>query len=188
MPDSLVRMQSGALSPRQPRRTSGPNSARSGARSSSISTGPWRRARTWLPPISTVRRVLASRRKQIDAAERALWSTVSLFTPWSDWAAGGLRAKGVSDERIMVLPPGVDLDLFKPPATGRLVTEGPLRLLFVGGDFERKGGPLLLDALRGPIAGRCELDVVTRDDVCEEPGVSRPSSRGELTAPSSALR
>jgi glycosyltransferase involved in cell wall biosynthesis len=36
-------------------------------------------------------------------------------------------------------------------------------LLFVGGDFERKGGPLLLEAMRGGLAESCELHIVTRD-------------------------
>ena len=40
---------------------------------------------------------------------------------------------------------------------------GPLRLLFVGGDFVRKGGDLLLDAVTGPFAGQVIADVVTRD-------------------------
>jgi glycosyltransferase involved in cell wall biosynthesis len=46
-----------------------------------------------------------------------------------------------------------------------------VRLLFVGGDFRRKGGPLLLECLRGQLAGRCELDVVTREPVAAPPGV-----------------
>src|SRR5262249_37290531 len=45
------------------------------------------------------------------------------------------------------------------------------RLLFVGGHFARKGGRLLLDVFRERLRGRCELDLVTRDDVPEEPGV-----------------
>jgi glycosyltransferase involved in cell wall biosynthesis len=38
----------------------------------------------------------------------------------------------------------------------------PIRLLFMGGDFPRKGGPLLLDAWRDAAFGdRVELDLVT---------------------------
>jgi glycosyltransferase involved in cell wall biosynthesis len=46
-----------------------------------------------------------------------------------------------------------------------------VHLLFVGGDFERKGGDLLLDVFRRRLRDSCELHVVTRDDVKEEPGV-----------------
>jgi glycosyltransferase involved in cell wall biosynthesis len=44
-------------------------------------------------------------------------------------------------------------------------------VLFVGGDFERKGGNLLLDWYRRSGRWRCELDLVTRAAVPAEPGV-----------------
>jgi glycosyltransferase involved in cell wall biosynthesis len=102
--------------------------------------------------------------------ERALWRNGSLFTPWSRWTADSLRQQGVPDEKIRVLPPGVDLQRWQPrpkPAAGH----GPLRLLFVGGNFERKGGLDLLDVVRSRADGRLELDVVTRDAVPPTPGV-----------------
>jgi glycosyltransferase involved in cell wall biosynthesis len=102
--------------------------------------------------------------------ERALWQRVTLFTAWSRWAADSLRRQGVPDARIRVLPPGVDLDLWRP-RPGERPAGGGLRLLFVGGDFRRKGGHLLLDVFRERLAGTCELDVVTRDQVPPAPGV-----------------
>lgn len=103
--------------------------------------------------------------------EQLLWRRVSVFTPWSTWAADSLRRQGVQDARIHVLPPGIDLDQWQPPAAGRHPGEGPLRLLFVGGDFNRKGGDILLTAMRTVLRGRCELDIVTRDQVESGPGV-----------------
>jgi glycosyltransferase involved in cell wall biosynthesis len=101
--------------------------------------------------------------------ERALFRNVTLFTPWSRWAADGLQRLGVPPDRIRVLPPGVDLDQWRPRASTQ--SAGALRLLFVGGNFERKGGLLLLELMRGAFAGRCELDIVTRDFVPQTPGV-----------------
>ncbi|MBV9893821.1 MAG: glycosyltransferase family 4 protein [Chloroflexi bacterium] len=109
------------------------------------------------------------RRRSGQLMERALFRNVTLFTPWSNWAADGLQRLGIPRDRIRVLPPGVDLSQWRP--TERVQREGPLRLLFVGGNFERKGGMLLLDVLRGRFAGRCELDVVTRDEVPATPGM-----------------
>jgi glycosyltransferase involved in cell wall biosynthesis len=113
-------------------------------------------------------------------AEHALWSRVSVFTPWSEWAAEGLRGAGVATSRIRVSPPGVDLSLWqfvkREPATGRR-----LRLLFVGGDFERKGGDMLLEVMRGPLGERLELDIVTRDSVVEE----APNTRMHRAEPNS---
>ncbi|MFN0147403.1 MAG: glycosyltransferase family 4 protein [Dehalococcoidia bacterium] len=102
--------------------------------------------------------------------DRALRSTVTTFTPWSNWAAEGLRAAGIPSSRIRVIPPGVDLDAWQPspkePLDGR-----PLRLLFVGGDFVRKGGDMLIEAVSGPLAGRVEADIVTREEVAPAAGV-----------------
>ena len=103
--------------------------------------------------------------------ERATWRHVTLFTPWSRWAADGLRRQGVANDRIRVLPPGVDLDQWRPRPEFRSEASGPLRLLFVGGNFERKGGLMLLDLLRSQFADRCELDIVTRDEVPAMRGV-----------------
>jgi glycosyltransferase involved in cell wall biosynthesis len=98
------------------------------------------------------------------AFERAVFSRADAFVPISRWAADGLRRLGIADERIHTITPGVDLEAWKPACRDTLA-ERPLRVLFVGGDFQRKGGDLLLEAVRGPLAGRCELDIVTRDDV-----------------------
>jgi glycosyltransferase involved in cell wall biosynthesis len=107
------------------------------------------------------------------AAERWLWRSVSLFTPWSQWAADGLRARGVPEARIRVLPPGVNLTEWcpRPDVRSARSDEGRLRLLFVGGDFARKGGHVLLDVFRSRFTQLCQLDVVTRDPVDAPPGV-----------------
>jgi glycosyltransferase involved in cell wall biosynthesis len=91
--------------------------------------------------------------------------------PWSRWAGGSLADEyGVSADRIHVVPPGVDTTLWRPAQ--RSPSAVP-QLLFVGGNFARKGGLLLLDAFRElGLAGRAELHIVTRDPVTEQPGVT----------------
>jgi glycosyltransferase involved in cell wall biosynthesis len=95
--------------------------------------------------------------------ERALWHSVSLFTPWSNWAAESLRQQGVRDHRIRVLPPGIDLDQWRSASRPVLQSNQPLRLLMVGGDFVRKGGDVLLHAVQTQFGGRVEVDIVTRE-------------------------
>jgi glycosyltransferase involved in cell wall biosynthesis len=93
------------------------------------------------------------------------------FVPWSTWAAESLvHDYGIPRDLIRVIRPGVDLTKFRPRASAR--RPGPTRILFVGGDFERKGGPELIQALL-PLGDRCELHAVTN---------------GEPTAPSAGLR
>jgi glycosyltransferase involved in cell wall biosynthesis len=112
--------------------------------------------------------------------QRLSWTAVSHFSAWSEWAAADLRRSGVPGEHISVLPPGVDLELWTPPTRAAAAPGSPVRLLFVGGDFERKGGPVLLDVVRDRLAGRVELDLVTYDQVTSGAGVrvhrARPNS------------
>ena len=70
----------------------------------------------------------------------------SLIT-WSDWAADSLVSHyGVDRRLIDVIPPGVVNSQWRRRAP-RDVDIDVVRVLFVGGDFERKGGGLLLDAV-----------------------------------------
>ena len=111
------------------------------------------------------------RRAQARLQERALWSAVTLFTPVSRWVADSLRRQGVREDRIRVVPPGVDLELWRPAQDQPSEINGRLRLLFVGGDFVRKGGDILLDVFRERFAEHCELDIVTRETVASALGV-----------------
>ncbi len=98
---------------------------------------------------------------------RPLHAARALIT-WSDWARRSLVDDyGVPRERITVIPPGIDTDLWPRPAARE--GGGVVRLLFVGGDFARKGGEQVLQAFEG-LHDRCELHVVTRAPV-EAPGV-----------------
>ncbi|HVI22266.1 MAG TPA: glycosyltransferase family 4 protein [Myxococcales bacterium] len=99
----------------------------------------------------------------------ALLMRATVLNPWSEWCAKSLRDEyGIAAERIHVIPPGIDLARWK---LAQRVQDGPTRILFVGGDFRRKGGDLLLSAFRGSLSGHCELHVVTRDDVPVPAGV-----------------
>lgn len=89
--------------------------------------------------------------------------------PWSDWARCSLVDDyGVDPARVDVIPPGVDLARWSPEPNDR---DGPLRVLFVGGDFRRKGGDVLLDALERLPPGSAEAHVVSKDVVPRRDGV-----------------
>lgn len=108
------------------------------------------------------------------ALHRRIARSAAALTTWSQWASDSLQTEyGVPPERITVIPPGVDLELFpakRPPAPADAARR--VRLLFVGGDFARKGGPLLLEAMRSGLARHCDLDVVTAAAVPETPATT----------------
>jgi glycosyltransferase involved in cell wall biosynthesis len=89
---------------------------------------------------------------------------------WSDWAKDGLAEYEVSAEKITTIPPGVNTDDWTRPAP-RARREGPVKLLFVGGDLERKGGHVLLEAFAALQPLGAELHLVTRDAPPPQPGV-----------------
>lgn len=98
---------------------------------------------------------------------------------WSTWAKDGLVAEyGVPEDKVFVIPPGVVSELWARP-TDLPVDEDVTRILFVGGDFERKGGADLVEAfgrLQADRAGRSaatpvELHIVTRAPVPAGPGI-----------------
>jgi glycosyltransferase involved in cell wall biosynthesis len=74
-----------------------------------------------------------------------------------------VRDYGVASERTLVLWPGVDLTAWHPPAERAPGDE--VRLLFVGGHFERKGGNLLLRWARETQATGWTLDIVTDEQI-----------------------
>ena len=102
---------------------------------------------------------------------RAFRLAAGLVT-WCQWAKESLiNDYGAPSERITVIPPGVDLALWPRSAQLREIGQAPappLKLLFVGGDFKRKGGQVLLECFRQHFQDRCELHLVTQEPV--EPG------------------
>ena len=111
------------------------------------------------PPKQGLRRVAAR------VTSRLLEPSVSFYTPWSNWAAEGLRSDGVPSNKIHVIAPGVDLQQWRPNPGSSRDPASPLRLLFVGNNFVRKGGDLLVALMRSPWGQQFELDVVSGEDV-----------------------
>jgi glycosyltransferase involved in cell wall biosynthesis len=99
---------------------------------------------------------------------RELFARAAAFVTWSNWAKQSFVSDyGCREEDVAVIPPGVDLDLFRAGDRDHALP----RILFVGGDFVRKGGELLLDVFRERFRGRAELVLVTKANISEEPGV-----------------
>ncbi|MGH9104657.1 MAG: glycosyltransferase family 4 protein [Acidimicrobiales bacterium] len=88
---------------------------------------------------------------------RSLADSAAIVT-WSQWAANSVvQDYRVPPEKVHAIYPGVQLSRFAPR---RERHADPVRLLFVGGDFDRKGGPDLLDAVSS-LGFPVKLDIVT---------------------------
>ncbi len=102
-------------------------------------------------------------------ANRRAFKHATAVVTWCGWARDSLvRDYGVPEELITVIPPGVDLAQW-PRRSGddrlRSSLERKPRLLFVGGEFERKGGEILLDCFNRYLQDDCELHIVTQSPV-----------------------
>lgn len=99
--------------------------------------------------------------------QRAFSAARGLIT-WSQWTKDSLIADyGVPADKIHVIAPGVDIAAWDAARALRKPrsSESPLNLLFVGGDFVRKGGDTLLAAferLPKPIRQKAHLHLVTQ--------------------------
>jgi UDP-glucose:(heptosyl)LPS alpha-1,3-glucosyltransferase len=78
-----------------------------------------------------------------------------------------MRLYGVPDDRITVIPNGVDLDRFQPSAEARRDVRRELSIgddefvaIFVGHEFERKGLRVVLEALASLLARQVRLTLV----------------------------
>ncbi len=99
---------------------------------------------------------------------------------WCQWAKSSLvNDYHIASEKVTVIPPGVDIAQWSFDRTDDSESKDPtkLRLLFVGGDFVRKGGKYLLNAYRKDLQNCCTLDIVTKEagveaEIGDLPGVS----------------
>ena len=94
---------------------------------------------------------------------------------WSEWAKGSLiQDYGIPAEKITVIPPGIDTKRWDFSHLRQRKHSGEtLDLLFVGGDFVRKGGDTLLEAWRqlpAPVRQKTNLHLVTKSapSICAE--------------------
>ncbi len=120
---------------------------------------------------------------------RRMFRTAAHVVSWSRWAATSLADDyAVPAEKITVIPPGVDCRNWRPNPIGR-DSNGALRLLFVGGDFVRKGGPTLLALFRdgGKAVPNCSLDIVTHESVPAADGLPNVRVHTSLGANSPEL-
>lgn len=112
-------------------------------------------------------------------ANQSCYRRAKHLVTWSDWAKESLISDyDIAAEKITTIPPGVNVSDWEPPQD-HVKPNGSVKILFVGGNLERKGGHDLLNAFREMRRAQneqekkqeIELHLVTKDEVPAEPGV-----------------
>ncbi len=88
-------------------------------------------------------------------------SRIDAFIPFTAWGGRILETScNVPREQIFPIHVGLDLEVWRPRAPARWASDARPRLLFVGEDFDRKGGGLLLRVFEQHFADSAELHLV----------------------------
>lgn len=74
----------------------------------------------------------------------------------------------VDDDLISIIPFSVDTNYWSLESDSPSRTDA-LRVLFVGGEFQRKGGDLVIEAARRPEFADCEFHIVTKNEIPDAP-------------------
>jgi glycosyltransferase involved in cell wall biosynthesis len=109
-------------------------------------------------------------------ANRRCFARARQLVTWSEWAKQGLAdGYGIHPTKVSVVAPGVDIDLWRRPEQKASAERTSVGILFVGGDLRRKGGDLLVRAVRRLRSEadlpEVELHLVTPADIEDEPGI-----------------
>lgn len=97
---------------------------------------------------------------------QAVYNDAIYIQAWSDLIHQSLiHDYGVNENKIKVIPPGIDLKLWSGLKDKKKIIHGahdPKKILFVGADFIRKGGDLLLRLVQRKEFAHCEFHFVTK--------------------------
>ena len=112
------------------------------------------------------------RAKLTHAITRQLYANSAFLLPYSSVACTSLiHDYGVDAKKIAIEPVGVDVDQWKPNSIDRTAESksSGLSVFFVGGDFERKGGDIVMQAAQLPEFQDCTFHFLTRKTLASVP-------------------
>jgi glycosyltransferase involved in cell wall biosynthesis len=105
--------------------------------------------------------------------DQRVFEAAACIVAWSERARKSvIEDYQIDDRKVKTIPPGVNLDLLKFSDSARNTCHRPCRILFVGADFQRKGGNDLLEVFLENFSDSAELHLVTSASVfCSHPHV-----------------
>jgi len=105
--------------------------------------------------------------------EKLIYQRAAKILTWTEWARNSvINDYGIQPEKVQVIPPGVDIKSLNFSERYNQSGLKPYQILFVGGDFKRKGGEDLLQVFLDKFANQAELHIVTQNQIdCPHPNV-----------------
>jgi glycosyltransferase involved in cell wall biosynthesis len=90
----------------------------------------------------------ARRVRSLHDRQIGVWRDAAGLFPMSQWLADDMIGSGVPADKVVVVPPGVNVEIPLDAPVPERRRSGPLRLLFVGRDFDTKAGDQVVAAFR----------------------------------------
>lgn len=92
---------------------------------------------------------------------------------WSEWARKSvIEDYNIDEKKVQAIYPGVNVTELTPPSNPKRDHQKLFNILFIGADFERKGGPDLLKVFLEKFAETAQLNLVTKVSIdCQHPNV-----------------
>jgi len=106
--------------------------------------------------------------------ERQVYLKCSKILTWTAWARSSvINDYGIHPDKVKVIPPGVDTTHLVFIDRNHKSSQDLYNILFVGGDFKRKGGEDLLTVFLAQFADKAILHIVTSLNAvkCDHPNV-----------------
>lgn len=132
-----------------------------------VTPGIMHRYRGWYQDRRSEDYAIVSKVKE--AIARQVYAKARFILPWSNLVKNSLvEDYGVGSSKLDVVPPGVDLDILTKNGTGSGNGDkkgAHVNILFVGADFQRKGGDLLMTVAARREFEHCNFHIVTNNTV-----------------------
>lgn len=105
--------------------------------------------------------------------EKLVYNYATKIITLTEWARRSvINDYGIHPDKVKHLPPGVDTKLVVFTNRENRSSQVPYNLLFIGGDFKRKGGEDVLDVFLKNFTDKAILHIVTSESIkCTHPNV-----------------
>ena len=105
--------------------------------------------------------------------EKRVYEAAARVVTWSHWAKKSvIEEYNIEEEKVTIVYPGVNLTKLMLSDHSIKDIKKRFNILFVGGDFERKGGQDVLEVFLQTFSEEAELNLVTKASIeCQHPHV-----------------